>query len=305
VTNEWHRSEPREIRPFFAAAKAEAALELSGIRLCEGGDTTQDTTLTIEEGDLKALMPVVLPAVVNPQLWMPADLSPADVHLVLLARQPLLKRSEVLGRYPLDSSIPDELEVPPETLAAMGGGRNTQITLALALADDRVPQPGSPFVVGHWLARKTFNLRASSNPVLFDIRTRDDEDWIKHDYPAKTLYAVDYQGGMEAPSDDSSGSVAIVYVHAEAHTKMVDTKLGDALQPLLASEIITTILQMSLTDWENLAEPSSGSALESVLKQIQKAVPMSLPDLASLTRSQPNLLRAHLQSRLAVLQSLK
>lgn len=305
MTNEWHRSEPREIRPFFAAAKAETALDLSGIRLTEGGDVTQDTALTIEEGDLKALTPVILPAVVNPQLWMPTDLSPAEVNLVLLARQPLLKRSEVLGRYPLDASIPEELEVPPETLAAMGGGRNTQFTLALVLVGDRIPHPGSPFVVGHWLARKTFNLRASSNPVLFDIRTRDDEEWIKHDYPAKTLYSVDYQGGMEAPADDSSGSVAIVYVHAEAHTKMVDTKLGDALQPLLASEIITTILQLSLNDWESLSEPPPGSALESVMKQVQKTVPITLSDLAKMTRSQPSLLRAHLQSRLAVLHSLK
>lgn len=305
MTFEWHRSEPRDVRPFFAAQKAETALEQSGIRLTSDGEVTKDTHFELDDTDLRKLEPTLYPAVVNSHLWMPEGLSAADIELVVIARQPLLKRSELLGRYSLEELIPEEIEIPSEVLKSLGGGRNTQVTLALALAGDRPPQPGSPFVHGHWLARKSFAFRSRSTPILFDIRPRTDEEWVANKYPARTLYAVEYMSGIESEPEEGINSVAVVYVHADSHNRLVDTKLGDAVQPLLAAEIVTTILQQSLTDWENLDEAPKGSALDRLLKQLRKVSPITLSDLAELVRTKPSRARALVQSRLDVVQSLK
>ena len=301
---EWQRTEPREIRPFFAIAKAEAALENTGIRLNADADISQETAFDVGEDDYRSLSPVVIPSLTNPQLWLPDQLSTSDVALVLIVRQPLLKRTEVVARYRLDEEIPDELEITEEVLVRFGGGRNLQITLALVLDADRPPLPGIPFVVGHWFARKVFYFRSINNPALFDIRTRSSGEWVECGYPESTFYAVEYQGGIQVPQEEGGVSIATVFVHLDRYDALVDTKLGDALQPLWASEIISQILVESLSEWEALQEAPEGSPLANLLKKIAKSEKMTLSDMAKLVRS-PARLKAQLQSQLSVLAALR
>lgn len=301
---EWQRTEPREIRPFFGITKAEAALDGSGIRLNDDSEISHETTFDVAEDEYRSLAPVIYPSVANPQLWLPEELRPADVSLALIVRQPLLKRTEVVARYRLDEQIPEELEITEEVLSRFGGGRNLQITLAIALDADRQPSPGIPFVIGHWLAKKVFQFRSTNNPVLFDIRTRSAEEWTENFYPENTFYAVEYQGGIEAPQDEGSISIATVFVHADRYETLVDTKFGDALQPFWASEIIAQILTESLRDWEGLEEAPENSPLANLLNKISKNKKMRLPELAALTKN-PAKLKAQLQSQLSVLSALR
>ena len=302
---EWHRSEPRDVRPFFAAQKAESALENTGIRLTAESDICQEASFELDDADLLKLEPVIYPTIANIHSWIPQGLSASDLDLLVLARQALLKRSELVGRYPLSEPIPDEIEIPGDVIELLGGGRNAQMTVAIVLAADRDPEPGSPFVRGHWLARKTFSLRTRSTPALFDIRPRGDEEWVANGYPAKTLYAVEYLSGIEATDEDGAASIAVVHIHSDAHIRLVDTKLGDSVQPLLAAEIITSILQQSLSDWEGLETAPSGSALETLVKQLTKVQAVSLHELAALAKSGSPRLRAIVQSRLGVVQTLR
>lgn len=303
---EWHRSEPREVRPFFSVQKAEEALAHSGIRLTTQGSISTDTSFEIDELDYQQLEPTLFPTVVNPQMWIPEGMAPSDFELLVLARQPLLKRSMLVARHSLVSSIPEQIELSSDLLKQLGGGRNTQFTVAIVLAEDKVPAPGSPFVQGHWVAKKTFSFRTRSNPVLFDIRPRSDDEWLASGYPAKTLYAVEYMAGIESGPEEGVTSVAVVYVHSDSHQRMVDTKLGDAVQPLLAAEIVTSILQQSYSDWENLDVPPKGSALETLFKQLSKVdETLSIKQLADMVKVNSPKVRALVQSRLSVVQSLK
>lgn len=305
MSMEWHRSEPREVRPFFAAQSASAALDQSGIRLTADGEISTGTSFELDDPDLLTLAPTVFPAVLNPQMWLPEGFAASDLRLLIIARQPLLKRSELVGSYSLAETTPEAVEIPIEMMKALGGGRNTQVVLAIVLAEDRAPEPGSPFVRGHWLAKKTFAFRTRSTPVLFDIRPRTDEEWVANGYPAKTLYAVEYMSGIESEPDEGINSVAVVHVHADAHVRLGETKLGEAVQPLLAAEIVTSILQQSLSDWENLESAPKGSALETLVTQLSKVEPISVAKLASLIRTNPSRVRALAQSRYGVVQSLR
>jgi hypothetical protein len=111
--------------------------------------------------------------------------------------------------------------------------------------------------------------------------------------------------GIESEPDEGVTSVATVHIHADAHARMVDTKLGEAVQPLLAAEIVTSILQQSLQDWESLETAPKGSALETLIKQLSKVSPTTVPQLATLVKANSPKIRALVQSRLAVVQSLK
>lgn len=302
MTIAWHRTEPRDVRPFFETAKAENALDDSGIRLFANDDTLFDTSFDLDEIDFQKLEPIVYINMVAPEIWMPEGLASGDLELVLIARHAFLKRSEVVARHSLSATIPAEIVIEPDLLERLGGGRNLQITLALCLATDRDPVPGTPFVPGHWLARKAFLLRSRTMPALFDLQTRTDEAWKAAGFPAKTFFAVDYAGGIAGEMEDGS-SVATVYVHIDAHNKMINSPVGDALQPMLAAEIILTIMLMSFADWKDLDSIDPASPLATLAKQLGNDSPLGLDDLKKLGNDTAKL-RALLQDRLSVVRAI-
>lgn len=299
----WHREEPREVRPFFRTIKAEEALDGCGIRLFEDSEVQNEASFDLDEVDFKRLTPVIHIVLADPALWLPNGMDQDDLELVLIARHSFLKRSELVQRVTLGKTIPNEWAVGNEVLNRMGEGRNLELTLALCLRTDRKPAPGSPFIVGAWLARKAFLLRSRNMPSLFDLRTLKDEEWVAKGYPAKTLYAVEYVGGIDTELDDGA-SVATVWIHIDAHNKMVSSTLGQSIQPMLAAEIISSILLTSFDEWKDLDTVEKGSALASVLKQLGKEMPLTLAGLKSLT-AHPPLLKATLQDRLSAVIALK
>lgn len=299
----WHRTEPREVRPFFETAKAENALDDSGIRLFPNDDMSQDTSFDLDEIEFQRLEPVVYPVLVEPNLWMPEGFSTGDLELVLIAKNSFLKRSEIVARCPLAEPVPADYAIDADLLAKLGGGRNVQFTLALCLSTDRPATPGSPFVPGHWLARKTFLLRSRTLPELFDLQTRTDEAWTAAGYPAKTFFAIDYAGGIAGEMEDGS-SVATVYIHVDAHNKMVNQPVGEALQPMLAAEIITSIVVASRAEWKELDAYVPSSPLETLARQLNGGDPMPLESLKTLAGDNSRL-RAILQDRLSVVRSIK
>lgn len=299
----WHREEPREVRPFFDAIDAEEALDGCGIRLFDGTDARTETSFDLDEIDFKKIAPAIQIALPETQLWLPKDLAADDLELVLVARHAFLKRSELVHSTSIDGPVPAEWAIGPEVVARMGGGRNLELTLALTLRTDRKPSPGAPFVAGHWLARKSFLLRSRTMPTLFDLRTRKDEDWIAKGYPAKTFYAVEYIGGIDTELDEGA-SVATVWLHVDAHNRMVSSSLGEAMQPSLATEIISSILLESFKEWKDAEVVEAASPLSTLLKQLGKEKPLSLGGLKALVANPP-LLKATLQDRLSVVAALK
>jgi len=299
----WHREEPREVRPFFHAIDAAEALDGCGIRLFDGTDTRTETSYDLDEIDFKKLAPSVQILLADPGQWLPDGLSKDDLELVLVARHSFLKRSEPVHSISLVEQLPSEWSIGPEVLARMGGGRNLELTLALTLRTDREPSPGTPFVAGHWLARKSFLLRSRTMPTLFDLRTRKDEEWVAKGYPAKTFYAVEYIGGIDTELDEGA-SVATVWLHVDAHNRMVSSSLGEAMQPALAAEIISSILLESFKEWKDVDTVEAASPLSTLLKQLGKEKPLSLGGLKALVANPP-LLKATLQDRLSVVAALK
>jgi len=299
----WHRTEPREVRPFFATIDAEKALDQCGIRLQDDNEFSNESSFELDEIDFQKLSLTVSLKVADPKRWLDDNLKPEDLELMLVVRHGFLKRSEVVHRIGLAAKIPARWSVDTETLARLGGGRNSQVTLAICLASDKKPRPGAPFLPGHWLAKKTFVLRSRTMPTLFDLRIRTDEEWIAVNFPPKTFFAVEYTGGIDTEMDEGA-SVATVWVHADAHAKLTTSTLGDVVQPLLASEIITAILLESHYEWKARVTVDEKSPLANLLQKMGGETPMELGELQALAAN-PSKLRAVVQDRLSVLGALR
>jgi hypothetical protein len=298
----WHRAEPREVRPFFESIAAEQSLDRCGLRIYDDGEVTFDTSYELDEIDFQRMSLAVSIDVADLKTWI-GSLNPDGLDLVLIARHGFLKRSRVLHKINLAEELPGQWEIDSNVLAELGGGRNTNITLAICLAEDRPQKPGSPFISGHWLAKKTFVLRSRTMPTLFDLRIRSDEDWGAAGYPRKTYYAVDYLGGIDTELEDGA-SVATVWVHADAHAKLTTSSLGETIQPMLACEIIFSIVLESLHEWKDQTEAAPDTPLANLLVKLGGDSPMPLGELKSLA-GKPSHLRAMLQDRLSVLSVLR
>jgi hypothetical protein len=289
--NNWHRSEHRDVRPFFAATKAEDAVLGTKIRLFDNQPPVDGPSCPVAETDFSRLNPVVLPSLLPLERWMPQEYTPAEFGLVVMATNPFLRRSVIVKKHPLSEATPAEVGLSPAMLEDLVGGRNLTITVALHLTTDREPSPGQPFVVGHWISKKEFSIRSASGSGFYDVRERKDEDWIAASYPAKTFYVVDYHGSICEPD----ARIATIYVHSDAYARLAADKLGLSIQKMLACEMIIQILQHSIKEWRTREQAEPRSPLCTILEKIDPQGAITIPQLKSLVEGSPNRLRALLQ----------
>jgi hypothetical protein len=279
----WRKSAARDVRPFFGAVALANSLDKAELRLFSEGAFSAESAYMVEDSARERLSPTIRLNFDSAVDY--GTIKKNDLVLALTAVQPFLKKTQVISTLPLAKGLPSELEVDDETLAQLGGGGNMDIVVALCLAKRLDKRPGSPFLLGHWLAKKTFSLRMPQNNEELDIEATDDEGWIRLGYPAKTLYAVDYIGGMNDPAQKEG--VAKVRVHADIYKKLTAETNQKIARPVLgqmAAEIACHVLTASFQDWESADEITPSSPLFSFWKRIEKVQPCDLDKLKALVR---------------------
>lgn len=299
MSKPWHRSEPKTIRPFFAVQSIEETTHHASIRISQGATAVEDEVIDVDEVDLRQLQISIMPNIIDCDEWLPAGFSKCDLELVVFGRSSFLKNSILVGTHTLIEPLPNEIAVPAEILQNLGGGRDLRITVALVLASDKEPQAGLPFSEGHWLSSKTFHLRERKLQTMFDVKTRTSEEWVEANYPPKTLYSVDYIGGIDSEGDES-GPIADVYIHVDAYNRMAGEKIGEVLEPMLSVEMIAQVLEQSLDEWQDYDAAPVGSPLLNLTKKVTSADRPSLSELKRIVKN-GSLLRATLQDKIGTL----
>lgn len=280
----WRKSAARDVRPFFGAVALANTLDKAELRLFNDGAFTADTSYLIEGSARDRLSPTVRLNFESAVDY--GTIKKNDLVLALTAVQPFLKKTQVISTLPLSKALPLEIGIDDDTLAQLGGGGNMDIVVALCLGKRLDKRPGSPFLLGHWLAKKTFSLRMPQNAEEFDIESTDDETWVKLGYPAKTLYAVNYLGGMNEPIQKDSPP-AKVRVHADIYKKLTAESNQKVARPVLghmAAEIACQVLTASFQDWESADEVAPQSPLSAFIKRIEKVQPCDLDKLKKLVK---------------------
>jgi hypothetical protein len=174
--------------------------------------------------------------------------------------------------------------VESEVIERLGGGSNITIEVALCLAEASKRQPGKPFMAGHWVSKKAFELRGPKLSDEFDVEATDDDGWKAMGYPAKTLYHVDYYSGVNEPAQRDR-PIARIRIHADVYKKLASDavpKLSRPIMAFLAAEIPCQILAASLPEWKDEQQPEARSPLSAFLKRINRVQPCSLGELRDL-----------------------
>jgi hypothetical protein len=281
----WRKSASRDIRPFFGVATLEQAVEGAQVRLFEESLFTDATAFIVEEQEV-AKLSITLRPNLDEAAIAAASIPKAKLVLAVTALNPFLKKTCVVLKAPLSGNVPDEVTIGSEVLEQLGGGSNMTIEVALCLAKELPKTPGSPFLLGHWLSKKTFDLRPPKLSEDFDIEPMDDDGWKARGLPPKTLYFVDYFGFINEPVSKDK-QMAKVRIHSDVHKKLsleANAKVAKPMMAFLAAEITSQILASSLSDWEQVDEAASKSPLAAFLKRINRIQPCTLKDLKAMVK---------------------
>ena len=268
----WRKSATKDVRPFFGTATLEKSVEHAEIRLYEDGPFMADTAHAVEPAEAQTL-----DIVVRPNLVLPSEMPMAkgDLILAVTAAQPFMKKTIVVANFKASGKIPDEIPVGSDIIDKLGGGSNVIIEVALCLGKQLTKKPGSPFLLGHWLSKKSFVIKAPKLTEDFPIQPMTDEEWKQIGYPAKTLYSVHYIGGFNDPAS-KDGHIAKVRIHADVHKKLTlesAQRLAKPMMASLAAEITGHIIVASLSEWNCMDKATPNSPLSAFLKRLARIDP--------------------------------
>ncbi|MCW5665453.1 MAG: hypothetical protein KIT35_16595 [Piscinibacter sp.] len=154
----YHKSASKDVRPFFEAATLEEAIAGAQIRLFENQPFTDAASFVIEEQEVSRLAIAVKPNLSEATLDG-GSIKRSKLTLAVTAFNPFLKKTSLVGKFPLAKPAPDEIAIGAEVLERLGGGSNITIEIALCLAEALTKEAGKPFMQGHWLSKKSFDLR--------------------------------------------------------------------------------------------------------------------------------------------------
>lgn len=279
----WRKSASKDVRPFFGAATLESSVDLAEIKVLEDGQFTGDAAIAIEPADADRVSISVRPNISAAALSSDS-IKKGDLMVAITVLQPFLKKTSVVAQFPV-SSVPDEVSIGEEILDPLGGGGNVVVEVALCLGRKLTKKPGSPFLLGHWLSKKSFSLRAPKPADDFNILPMDDKDWLEIGWPAKTMYSVEYLGGFNEPSAKDR-QLATVRVHSDIHKKLTveaNQKLGKPIMAMLAAEITAQVIVASLLEWGSADdEVVPLSPLSAFLKRIDRIQPTTFAELKRL-----------------------
>ncbi len=279
----WRKSASKDVRPFFGAATLENCVDAAEIRLFEDGDFSGETNFVVEPADTTRLLMAVKPKVDASSLSSEL-IKKNDLVLAVTVVQPFLKKTLLVGQYPASKSLPEEIPIGTEILEQLGGGTNAIVEVALCLSKKLAKKPGSPFLLGHWLSKKSFSLRVPKPVEVFNIIPMSDQDWLDRGWPAKTMYTVEYLGGFNEPAAKDR-QLATVRVHSDIHRKLTlesSQRLAKPIEAILAAEITAQIIASSLPEWETADEVVAHSPLSAVLKRFDSVQKMSFQEFKQL-----------------------
>lgn len=302
----WKKSATKDVRPFFGTIALEESVLAAELQLNEDGPYSAETSFVIEPSDVSKLR-LTIRLNFNQAVMNFDAVKKSDLVLAVTSVQPFMKKAVVIGTYAIDDDLPEEVTISENVLAGLGGGSNIEIDVALCLKKKLPKTPGTPFLFGHWLSKKSFSLRPPKLAEEFDIDPTDDDVWKKLGYPPKTLYLVEYFGGFNEPVSKDR-QTARIRVHSDIYKKLTSESQQKLAKPILlslAAELSFQMLAASVADWEKAEEVVPLSPLSALLKKINRVQPCTFEQLKEMGK-EPGMpkLKALLHADLQTVRSI-
>lgn len=272
------RKETSLVRPFFKMQQdtLQAYVSQAGIRFGPDGDfTIADSVKTdIKPDDTKLALYLPEQSELNV-----SPLTPADVRLVVVLRDDSRRKASVL----LNAAVPDvvgEQVLPFQQYGVdFSGPKGGQLSLYIAVPEEREREVGLPWFAGHFIACKHFSINKSGPGKEFPVEFKSAQDLERLGYSGDTMVVVHgspddlhveeiddanikilvnerLRGAIRTPKTSPRGKLVRGTLHYSGLAQLVELlKLAEDPDPLPLNSIGFLLRK-------NLSRASKGSKLE-------------------------------------------
>ena len=108
----WTRTEPQELRPFFALDALNDILVDSKISTRAGDDPSEETNLYIEQRDFEEVVIEIFPEVDNKKVTKALADKADNFSWILVIRDPMKKKKSVHKKWTASSGLPEIAHMP-------------------------------------------------------------------------------------------------------------------------------------------------------------------------------------------------
>jgi hypothetical protein len=266
----WRRTESRIVRPFRSV---EAALTDVRLKLRADAEFDDRTSFDASEADLRDIRPEFALNVQESALEAVRPLTAADLALAIRLTDARLRRSERVFESGIEV-LPRTWTVPPEVKDRFSWKFGVTASVALVLKANRSPEPGLPYMRGHWIARKDFSVRSVTERRTFPIERWTAEEFARRGLPRDTVYWIEFMATDLNDRFDDPSEALRVCLRADVYDALVDaeeTPAGRAVMKLIEAEILAEVLWTGLDALEAGDDIVRGSLLHTAVAKVLKA----------------------------------
>jgi hypothetical protein len=304
MSQDWTRSEPKRLRPFWAVATLEDALSDATLELVPGGEPLLEETKVLEAQQMQDIDPVLRPRLDLAVLCAALGHRAADYELVVTVRTPQMLRRVLFDRWPLDEAIPEEIDLGTDVLADGKISGQLEISVAICCKGASEVEPGWPLHPGAWLSRKTFSIGTDRRQAAFEFDLLTQQEIATRKLSQNTAFVVDIEVELNAVPQDGQCLVSVLVAQS-----LLETLRSNAVRPtafrVLTMEIMDAVLEAKCDD----IDPNEGVAKGSLLQRLlawtgdgKQAMP--LHDFAAICKS-PERRRALVQHQIGLGKTLE
>jgi hypothetical protein len=202
-----------------------------------------------------------------------------DAVISVLLSDPGMLRAAQVAQWPLKSA-PKRFSLPRALLEKVSGMRGLVLRVCASPSKRLRPTGGRATAPGQVVAAKDFTIDVPSDAAGFPIETHPSEVFVRHRYPADTVWVIYWKTGtdFDRPIEDC----LTVWFNSDHASRLMrlgsSDKLGNVLWTELAIEICLEIALVVFAS--NPSEPANQNGLlAKMLSKLQTDPPMTLAEL--------------------------
>jgi len=301
--NEWVRSQPRTLRPFFGAQAAETLLDDAELVLKHGDAPIETRRLVVDESQMSEMAPRLYPKLSEQRIEDVFGDRRSAFDLVVALRTPQMLRRELVTRCPLGNDVQECIEVDQEFLKDAKLTGLFELSVSICLARDMDLGIGWPKQLGSWVAREVYTIGLDRRQSAFRILPLTDELIANFGLPKGTFVYVEDIEDLNTVYDEGE-SCATAYVSEKVLRNSSTGKSGAAVAALIWSEIAFAILSSPLNGVHDAQDVTNGSPLKAILENLRADRALTLTELKKLIKD-PIRLRAAIHDSRGLVKDLE
>lgn len=227
------------------------------------------------------------------------SVDPADLSFVAVLTVGAIKLSEAINKFGAEKIVPGaELKIDDARIRKLPAGTPFSVEVALVLAREKPYHSGSPWLPGHWVARRVLTFNSVPQGKSFNIQPIAPADFpALYRVPKETFYYVRCDPDDLTGDRENFQKNVTVFVREDCYKALASGAQSPALDAIYSQMQADIVAQISAKALHEATEAtcSESTMQAALLKRLKKNLGMSVEEMKRAATDEPGRFRAMIQ----------